>query len=341
MKFIVYTTKGLELISGSEIKSKIIDTQIIEVADKRIIFKSDTNFKDLISLRTVDDLGVLILTLENTDNINNLVSEINRLNLNDIKKELEKFRKLSTNNFSITTSLVGVKSFSTDDLILLLSQNIKEKYGWNFTKVDHTNFDIRVFIDHQMGCVSIRLTQESLQHRTYKGSPKLGSLKPTIAATMIYLTTGGNKNLKIIDNFCGSGTILAEGLLMGNKVFGGDIDPESVNITRENLSNLGYKIEDNIKHLNALSTNWPEHGFDCAISNLPWGKQVEIKSITLLYEGSIHEYFRLLKPDGVLCALVSKPDLFIKYIKRYKSNPKIQTFKIGLLGQNPTIILAK
>ena len=122
-------------------------------------------------------------------------------------------------------------------------------------------------------------------------------------------------------------------------IFGGDIDPGSVEITKKNLSGLEYKNEERIKVQDATKTNWPTGYFDAAVSNLPWGKQVEIASITNLYEGTLREYARILKGDGVLCAIISRPDLFVKYAKMFFPNKKISQYRVGLLGQTPTIIL--
>lgn len=341
MKFIAYTTKGLEFVSENEIKNKLSNIKILEARDKRIVFESNSNFDQLARLKTVDDIGILISTLTKNIDLKTLAAEVEKINFDGIKNILSNFRKIRTADFSITTSLVGIKNFFSSDLIIVISQAIKQKYRWNFTEFDHTNFDIRVFIDHTQGYISIRITKESLQHRPYKISSKEGSLKPTIAAAMICLATDRKTGLKIIDNFCGSGTILAEGLSEGFDVYGGDIDPKSVLITKNNLSNLNGKTIDHINLLNALSTKWPNKYFDCAVSNLPWGKQIEIKSITKLYEDSIREYARILKPNGVLCTLISQPDLFIKYVKKYFPEKKINQFKIGLLGQTPTIILAR
>ena len=341
MKFIAYTTKGLEFVSEKEISSKIFDAQIIEVGDKRIIFESNATFEKLTELRTVDDLGLIIQAIPTVETLDKLILEIDKIDFNKIKKELDQYREIASNNFSITTGIVGVKNFVASDLVKILSKSIYKKYNWSFTELDHTNLDIRIFIDRNIVYISVRLTKESLQHRLYKTISKEGSLKPTIAAAMVYLATDGKINLKIVDNFCGSGTVLAESLLMGNQVCGGDIDPKSVIITRKNLANLGYDREEKVKHLNATSTKWSNQQFDAAVSNLPWGKQIEIQSIIKLYEGTISEYIRILKPDGIICVLISNPELFIKFVKKYKQNPDIKTFKICLLGQNPTIVLVK
>lgn len=161
MKFIAYCTKGLEEVVKSEIESVISDAKILEVGDKRIIFECKADFKRLIMLRTVDDLGILILTLPDVENLDALLSEIDEVDFTEIRNELGKYREI-LNSFSVTASFAGVKNFSSDDLIKSLSKQISKKYGWDFTELNHSNFDMRVFIDHDIGYVSVRLTKESL-----------------------------------------------------------------------------------------------------------------------------------------------------------------------------------
>lgn len=110
---------------------------------------------------------------------------------------------------------------------------------------------------------------------------------------------------------------------------------------KSSISNLAYSVDEKIKVLDALTTHWPDSFFDCAISNLPWDKQIKVSSITNLYAGAIKEYARILKPNGKLCAIITKPDLFVKYVKKYFPMKNISQLKIGLLGQTPTIIFVR
>lgn len=341
MKYIAYLTKGLEQVAEKEIQLLIADAKIDEVGDKRVIFESNLPIKDLIELKTVDDLGLFLGKIEIKD-INDLPAFILSCDLNDCRNFIKQYRdrELVDKAFSVTVGLSG-SNLKAKEVVESIVDAISKKYSWEYTELDHTNFDIRVFVDHKTAYFSIRLTKESLHQRPYKTDSKPGSLKPSVAAAMVFMATGGKQGLKVVDNFCGSGTILCEALLVGNEVYGGDIDPESVQIARGNLRNLDYQAEDKIKALNALKTNWPDSFFDCAVSNLPWDEQIKVSSITQLYEGSIAEYMRIFKPKGILCALVSKPELFIKYAKKLRPGANIASQKIGLLGQNPTIVLVK
>lgn len=71
--------------------------------------------------------------------------------------------------------------------------------------------------------------------------PHLGMLPPKLAQIMINLTglttleqpVPGAKT--IYDSFCGVGTVLTEGLLMGYKVIGSDVKPEVITKSEENI----------------------------------------------------------------------------------------------------------
>lgn len=337
MKYVAYTTKGLEAISKKEIEN-LGSVKIIEVADKRILFETKIDQEKLIQLKTIDDIGIFVSRFE-VQHLTNLLHEISRIDFQDLKEKISAFRDTS-NTFSITASFAKA-NIRPKETVVKIAQILREKYDWEFTEFDHTNLDLRIFIDRKLCYISIRLTQESLQHRVYKTVSKAGSLKPTVAAAMVLIATDGNSNLKVVDDFCGSGTILCEAALLNNDVYGGDIDEEAVEITKNNLKNIGYDATEKIKQLNAEKTNWQNHFFDCAISNLPWDKQIEVNSITQLYGNTIQEYSRILKGNCTVCLLVSKPELLIKHSKKYFPSYSATSYKIGLLGQNPTIVLLR
>ncbi len=342
MKLVAFCTKGLEEVVEQEILLSISDAQIIKVDTKRVVFLTDAKFDKLVKLRTVDDLGFVVGELVGVGEVEGVIGEVGVFDLEQVRRQLKEFKLVDQKSFSLTVSLVGVK-FRALELVKSLSEFIHEYYGWEYQETDRSQFDIRVFLDHRQGVVAVRLAKESLQNRDYKQFEKLGSLKPTIAAAMVRLAIDNLSRtrigIKVIDNFCGSGTILAEALSLGNEIYGGDIDPESVQNTWKNLKYLGFKGEEVVKVLDAQMTNWPKKYFDCAISNLPWDKQIKTESITTLYINTLCEYQRIVKDEGVVCLLVSKPELLVKYAKEYFPNKKITTYPIGLLGQNPTIVV--
>jgi tRNA G10 N-methylase Trm11 len=65
---------------------------------------------------------------------------------------------------------------------------------------------------------------------------KVGMLPPKLAQVMINMTVEGNrkKALTIYDPFCGTGTLLIEGLLMGFNAIGSDIDERMCEYSEKN-----------------------------------------------------------------------------------------------------------
>lgn len=340
MKYIAYCTKGLEFVVEKEILTTLPDAHIKETGDKRVIFETDMVMSDLTHLRTVDDLGILVASMPSVQSEDQLLTTVNKIEFLTTKDLLAKTRSIE-NRFSLTLSIVGNPHLDQTHVTEKLSQLISHKYGWEYTEKDHTNFDIRIFLDKKTGYISVRLTPQSLYERKYKKSSLPGSLKPSIAACLVWLATDGQQKekQKIVDTFCGSGTILAEAFLMGNEVYGADIQTESVLTTQTNLKWAGDGYVDRIKHADATTPVWATGYFDAAISNMPWDKQIEIKSISSLYEGVAREYSRIIKPGGTICVLLTKPELFIKYVKKYMPDAHTSTIQVGLLGQTPTIVL--
>lgn len=340
MRYIAFCTKGLEQVVKDEIEETITDAGIEQLSGKRVIFTSNKSFSYLLHFRTVDDLGVLLFSARSNSQ-DEIVSQIVKSDLGSIRQQLSEFRDVGTNQFSITTSIMGNKIIRPETLKIQLSKAIEEQFQWHCDNTIHSLFDIRIFVDREDVFVSIRVSGESLHHRQNRHQSVMGALRTTVAASMVRLATKKESNLKIVDDFCGSGTILAEAFSAGEQIAGGDIDSHRIHIALENLQHIGFTQTDQLKQLNALKTNWPNEYFDCAISNLPWNKQVEVKSLTNLYIGALLEYQRIVKNNGVICLLVSEPELLIKHANKTFINPVITTYKVGLLGQTPTIVVIK
>ncbi|MBN1923855.1 MAG: methyltransferase domain-containing protein, partial [Nanoarchaeota archaeon] len=316
MIFIAFTTKGLEQIAEKEIKFLFPKSSIIESLTKRIIFSiKDIRLKELLNLRTVDDIHILLKSFENVEDLNEDFIKAN-LPIEQIKKDMKNvsnLRKLN-NTFSLTLSRYK-NMINLDSLKSKISRKLEEELGMIYTPLEHTNFDLRFHIEESNIFISCAIPSVSLYKRRYRKHEIEGALKPTIAAALCLLLNPV-KGRKIVDDFCGSGTILIEAVLQGLEPYGGDIIEERVTITREAIKELAPQSINNIKIVDAKSTKWPDSYFDYAVSNIPWGKQVSLKNIVDLYSKSIKEYARILKKDGSIILLGIKPELILKHLKK-------------------------
>ena len=340
MKFIAFTTKGLEKISEQELREEFPEISVDEILTKRITFSiPNPNFKKFLKLKTTDDIHLLL----EEDKLDFLDKEnsLNKIPFEKLKSAfglISNFRK-TNNTFSLTLSKYQNNIINLDSLKSKMSSLLSQSLKMEYIEREHSNFDIRVYIEKSNLSFSVKIPKESLYNRKYRTCEKKGALKPTIASALCFLVAP-KKNKRIVDNFCGVGTILCEAKLQGLDIYGGDIDEESVDCAIKNIKNISSNSIGNVKLLDATKTKWPNSFFDYAISNLPWGKQVDLKGIVKLYSSSISEYARILKDNGILVLLGVNPDLIVKHLKKNFPNHKIEKFKIGFLGQNPWIVFA-
>ncbi len=330
MELIIFCVKGLEQICERELRLLFPAIQILEIRTKVIIFEYSGDLNLLKKIRTADDICVYV----------NDKLELDETLFQDGISEISKIRILK-DYFSATLNIVGDK-YSVEYLLEEVRNQVFKFGKYRYEERSRDNLDFRIFIDDDYILIGIRLFEKPLSDRNYKIKELPGSLKTSIAYAMLYpIWTNPNRNLRLVDNFCGSGTILCEGLSLTNEIYGGDINPASVNATKTNLKGLVCKNLDKIKIQDAQKTNWNAKYFDCAVSNFPWDKQIRTDRIHELYENAIKEYARILKPNGTIVILAVKSEIVIKMIKKYFPNYKIQTYELGFLGQKPVIVIGQ
>lgn len=334
MKYIAFVTKGLEEISKDELLSSK-NLKILDIKQKFIEFNYDGNPLNLKTLKTIDDIGIYISEIP--------AEQLVKLDLNSevelIKKairDIQMFREIE-NTFSITLSRYKNENVKEDEIKQILSQYFSKEFNLEYTPLNHENIDIRINITEDICLISVKLFSQSLFKRDYGHESNLGSLRSTIAGAMIYKITKGLKNQKVVDNFCGTGTLLCEALTFGNEVYGGDIDSEAVNITKRNLRKIVNR-EFEIFQMDAVKTRWRDNSFDIAVANFPWDKQIKVNRMYKLLDKSIQEYSRILKEESRIAFISTKPEMLIKCIKRYFNLETLESYKIGYLGQTPTIV---
>ncbi len=162
----------------------------------------------------------------------------------------------------------------------------------------------------------------------------VGMLPPKLARMMVNIAlpvTGNRQPAAILDPFCGVGTILAEALLLGQKVIGSDINHQQIGRTQKNLdwlcavySNLekedyklfvsdardiGTKLD--FQKVSAIVTE-PDLGpTDMDRKNYPLPKIIE--KLTGLYSDCLQTWKKIIIPEGkIVIVLPSFADPALK-----------------------------
>lgn len=336
MIYIAFVTKGLEEISKEELLA-IEGVKIISVDQKVIRFSYEGDITIFNNLITVDDIGIYIADT-NIRYLSNLTLENETEKIKSLIPFISKFRNVDK-TFSITLSKYKNSEIKEEEIKNNLSKYFTNVLGFDYQPLNHTNLDIRINVNQENCVISLKLFPESLYSRPYGHESKLGAIKSTIAGCIIYKLAQGKDHPKVIDTFCGSGTILCEALTRGMQVYGSDIDPEAIDITKRNLKMISNNTHE-LKVENASRTSWKNSFFDIAISNFPWNKQIKVNQMYKLIDSAIKEYARVLKPSASIGIISTKPQIVIKRLKKSFNVVHLDEYKIGYLGQTPTIILA-
>lgn len=196
------------------------------------------------------------------------------------------------------------------DMQRAVERGLGEKYPkWRLV-ADDADLEFWLQQTNKRVILGLRLTDRTQRHRTYKQANLPGSLRPTIAYALAYLT-GPEPDDIFLDPLCGAGTVLIERARAGRyqKLLGGDIRPEAVSAT---LANLGKQHKPwEVKVWDARSLPLPDKSVSKVATNLPWGRQVgSAKENQELYGTFLQEACRVLTPQGRVVALTSQWELF-------------------------------
>lgn len=330
------TTRGLENISADEMAA-LPGVTLTQTAYRRIMAVCEGSLAALTGLRTVDDVFIDVGAWPNVGHTRDVLKKITHyssdLDLQSAYDACAEIRPLPERpTYSVTANFVGKRNYSTDEIKLAVANGVYNTYDWIYSADDSiADLNLRVFIDHELALVGVRLAQEALSKRPYKLAHLPGSLKPPVAAALVRLSEVA-PGQSLLDPFCGSGTILVEAALMGAAAQGGDLDAAAVEYACANLREAGLNVP--AQRWDARTLPLADSSIDRIASNLPWGRQVQVESeLESLYHDALTEMYRVLIPRGRLVILTGMPQ-FVKL----PGLEQVQQIEISLFGQNPTIV---
>ena len=341
MRYLFYLTKGLENTAEREITEKLENFTVFEKTQKYIIGETEDSLSKVTGLKTVDDAHILLKKHDfpQRASTGQVLELFQGKDLENADSQISSLRDTG-NSFSITTSKYKNNEANLSKLNSGLKSEIIKKTGKEYKKDNRdSKLDIRAHLEENGAIYSVRVTEKPLYFRDYRECGRKGSLKTSIAAGLVKMSEP-QPDQKLVDNFAGAGTILCESKLQGLEVYGGDIERDAVKCARKNLSNISGEAANRVKKLDAKKSKHPDNYFDLAVSNLPWGKHVDLSSVEL-YSKTFEQYKRILKDSGKLVILCDNTDLAKKHIRKNFTHHTVSTEKLGFLGQTPTVLIIK
>ena len=123
--------------------------------------------------------------------------------------------------------------------------------------------------------VLVRLSPRPLATRPWRVCNRPGALNATLAYAMMELTVPAPEDM-VLNVACGSGTLLAERLLVcrAREAIGCDIDPAALACARENLRAAGLARQTRLEQWDATAMPLPDERVDVICADLPFGQLV-------------------------------------------------------------------
>ncbi|MFK7780149.1 MAG: class I SAM-dependent RNA methyltransferase [Candidatus Gracilibacteria bacterium] len=352
MKFILSTIAGVESIAKKEIERQ--GGKIENVVDRLITFSGEMNLMPRVNLwsRVGNKLYLLLAEEENVTDFDTMFDIIKDINW---KRYFKKNYPIVVKSSAIRSDLFAartIQSLSKKAIVKSLVGNngvVKEDDSLEKMEI------LVLLIDNKLR-VLLNTSGKALHMRGYRTQAGEAPIKESLAAALVLLSNWKFKE-NFYDPFCGSGTIPIEAYMIAKniapglkrafayeklglldwesseneralartktydgdyKIFGSDIDPEMVELSKENAARAGIagKINFEQKDFKEYS-NMDLHG--TLVSNPPYGDRLKDDDIKGLYN-SIDQLFRV-QPNlggGIISSYLEFDDLVRKenYKKR-------------------------
>lgn len=122
----------------------------------------------------------------------------------------------------------------------------------------------------------------------------IGMLPPKVARMMVNIAGNG----RILDPFCGVGTILSEAYSTGHAIVGSDINADQIEKTKKNLDWLEAKYEVFLHDARSISHRLLPNSIDAVVTEPDLGRTGTEAKLLPLYLDSLADWKKVLKVDG-------------------------------------------
>ena len=353
LTYYAQTMPGVEQIAWLEVRQRFPHATLKEYlfAKERngiLVFDYDGPLEHLLELRTVEDVFLLALSTEVDSRGRGALQEVTRAMQTGplFEQALLVFRKQRRlgrqPTYRVVTRMEGQHQFRRVDVEQAVLRGLEHRLGdgWKLVEED-ANLEVWTnLLGGRLFC-GLRLSDRTMRHREYQSAHLPASLRPSVAAAMVFLTTPDASDT-FLDPMCGSGTLLAERMLAGTyqQVLGGDIAERHAEIARQNLAGLGDNWR--VSRWDARKLPLASASVDAVATNPPFGKQIgSQQEVERLYPAVLAELARVLKPGGRAVLLSSQYDLLKEMVRQQSGLEIVRGYSIAVLGEWGRIYLLR
>jgi tRNA (guanine6-N2)-methyltransferase len=340
------TIPGIETVAFSEIRERIAGAALVKFARGIVIFGSEAGPKDLLDLRTTEDVFVRLAHITDLGRGPDALRVLHSATLHsDLAGALAIWRRARPGapprTWRVVSQKEGTHAFRRMDAGQAVVDALHKALPKGMRQVeDDADVEFWLWLHGSEALIGLRLSDATMRHRTYKHAHLRASLRPTVAAAMAWLSQPHPTDA-ILDPMCGAGTLVIERarLALLARAVGGDIDPAAVALAEQNAR--AAAIHANWHTWDARNLPVDDASITALLCNLPFGKQIgSLTTNVALYGALAREFRRVVAPAGRLVTLTSDDRLWDATLREHgwQIGKKIV---VVVLGQPATIFTAQ
>ena len=344
MLYSIIVSAGLENFARDELSERFGDTghlKIIERKPQRLLFQYTGNPRELLSLRTAENLFLILKQMPKMTRSRSSLAVLSRsLKRFNFKETFECCRQVGLGvkkrvPFRVTSRLSGKRNFRRVDLQSVVERALVDR-GWYLASLKSA-LDVWAEVHGDDGYISVKLSGNDMAQRPYKQAHIPASLKPTLAYSMVRLARPHPEDV-FLDAMCGAGTILLERALTKRYryLIGGDVSTDALDAT---VTNFGRQHQPRqFFQWDARDLPLQPNTVDKIVCNLPFGETIgNLPQLTNLYRRCLKEYARVLKPRGRMVLLTSQRTLLDDELQRLRFLDVRQRLTVDVRGKRAWI----
>lgn len=322
MLVLVRTVTGLERLAAAEVAEG--NHRVIDVSKRQLLIESTTAIVDN-PPRLADDLFLIHAAATDPGHTKQALAEaVSTLRLASAPAD-----------FAVTASFHGRRNYNRFDVEDLVGAALQTHSGGRYhsrrtgVAPPSDRVDWRVILDGKMLWVGVRPFAVPLHRRAWRRQTVTGSLHPPVAAAMARLAHI-SAGMRVLDPFCGAGTILLEARAIEPRAIyrGIDLKKAAVRAAEQNTQVRGSITW---QAGNSARLQGP---VDRIVTNPPWDVRVGIGD----FRPYLREWRRVLHSTGLVVAILNHGQA-AQLIEdpAWRVN---DVYDVAVAGQHPRIVVA-
>lgn len=352
--YILHALPGFDAIVAEELKrlpeKAVIQDQLVHAGrNGMIIIAYPGDVEDLLELRTVDDVFILVAQYNDLPPKYSALKMIKERLLQNtaITAATAKVRAMYPKRggegklrYRVISRQQGLMPYRRVDLQETVQKAIaqREDFRWHIAE---QGVEFWVTQSEETALIGLRVSDETMRHRTYKINHIEASLRPTAAAALVMLTKPKPHDV-FLDPMCGAGTTLIERALAGRytDIVGGDLSAAAVEQAQANIGNKYKPIR--VEEWDARALPLDEGSITAVTCNLPFGVQISTpEENRRLYPAVMKELKRVMTLGARAALMTSDTRALTRALERTSGMYVDTAHTVVVLGRRTHIVVVQ